>query len=354
MTTREIATHLARTSRAFPLLGEITREDLLTLVTTDLGHPDSLDDFQPCGTHRARAIAPRTILHVISGNTPHAGLQTLLRGLLLGSHNLCKIPRTGAPELNAFAAALPPVLANRVEISSDLNDEWLTHADALVVFGDDDTIAHFRALTRPDQIFVAHGHRVSFGVIFGDHAGAAPAAARDASLFDQQGCLSPHLFYVARDARSFAARLAHEMEAFEKHSPRGKLGPSESAAIAEVRATAAFRAAQGEEVALWQSRDSTAWTVIFQNSTAFIPSCLNRVIRVLPLPDDLPAALAPVRLHLSTVGIWPVTDEIVARLADTGVSRICPLGNMQNPPLTWHADGQRALAPLVRWLDWES
>lgn len=354
MTTREIATHLAQAVRGFPLLGEIRCDDLLTLVETELGHPEALDDFQACGTHRARAIAPRTILHVISGNTAHAGLQTLLRGLLLGSHNLCKIPRTGASELNAFAAALPSALASRVEISSELNDDWLARADALVVFGDDDTIAHFRGLARPDQILVAHGHRVSFGVIFGDQAGAAPAAARDASLFDQQGCLSPHLFYVAGDARSFAARLAHEMEAYEEHSPRGKLGPSESADIAEVRATAAFRAAQGEEVALWQSRNSTAWTVIFQNSTAFVPSCLNRVVRVLPLPGDLSAALASVRPHLSTAGIWPATGDNAALLADTGVTRICPLGNMQNPPLTWHADGQRVLAPLVRWLDWES
>ena len=71
------------------------------------------------------------------------------------------------------------------------------------------TIAHFRALVRPEQRFIAHGHRLSFGVVFDDPDFASPPlAARDASLFDQQGCLSAHVFYVAQKAREYAARAA--------------------------------------------------------------------------------------------------------------------------------------------------
>jgi hypothetical protein len=40
-------------------------------------------------------------------------------------------------------------------------------------------------------------------------------------------------------------------------------------------------------------------------------------------------------------------------LAEVGVSRICPVGRMQFPPVTWHQDGQPVLTPLVRWIDCE-
>ena len=40
-------------------------------------------------------------------------------------HNLCKIPSAGMPELAHFRNSLPPDLAARVEISSELPDDWL-------------------------------------------------------------------------------------------------------------------------------------------------------------------------------------------------------------------------------------
>src|SRR5215210_453385 len=108
MTTRERALHLARAARHFPhLLGDLRTSDLLEVVRWELGHEDILDDFQPYAGHRAKAVAPKTILHVMSANTPAAGLQSLLRGLLLGAQNLCKIPSSGLPEIGEFHELLP-------------------------------------------------------------------------------------------------------------------------------------------------------------------------------------------------------------------------------------------------------
>jgi hypothetical protein len=47
-------------------------------------------------------------------------------------------------------------------------------------------------------------------------------------------------------------------------------------------------------------------------------------------------------------------EELVTELARWGVTRVCPVGEMQNPPLTWRHDGRPALADLVTWTDWES
>ena len=73
---------------------------------------------------------------------------------------------------------------------------------------------------------------------------------------------------------------------------------------------------------------------------------------VLDVTADLADTLAPIRAHLSTCGICPSTHEHAEFAASLGVTRICALGKMQQPPLTWHHDGAPVLAPLVRWVDW--
>ena len=45
--------------------------------------------------------------------------------------------------------------------------------------------------------------------------------------------------------------------------------------------------------------------------------------------------------------------RVHAELAHWGVARVCPLGQMQNPPLAWRHDGRPALEDLVTWTDWE-
>jgi len=353
--TREWAEQLAEAAAQFSFLGEITALDLLALVRAELGSSEVLDDFQPYGDHFAKAVGPATILHVISGNTPAAGFQSLIRGLLLGSHNLCKIPSNGLMEIQEFRRLLPEELAARVEIKRELPSEWLEQADAVIVFGNDNTIAQFRSRMRPGQIFVGHGHRLSFGVIFDDpDLSSAVGAARDASIFDQQGCLSPHVFFVAEEPLAYAAKLAAEMERAHVREPRGALSISDANAIRQERANLAFRLANDEPVAVFESVNSTAWTVAFDATPGFPRSPLNRFIFVKPFPKDFAETLTHVRPHLSCAGVWPPTLENARKLADLGVSRICPVGRMQFPPATWHQDGQQVLAPLVHWIDCET
>lgn len=347
---------LAAAANRFSFLGEVSADSLRALIAAELGRAEALDRFIPHGAHHSRAVAPATILHILSGNTPAAALQSLLRGLLLGSRNLCKLPSSGLPEVAQFLAALPPELRALVEVSGQLPADWLARADAIIVFGNDETIAHFRALAEPWQTFIAHGHKLSFGIVFDDPAFAsAAAAARDASVFDQQGCLSPHVIYVRESgtftARAYAERVAVEMAAFEKHTPRGLLTLSEANSIRTLRDETTFRAANGEPLALFASAD-TAWTVIADSTPGFPSSPLNRVLFIKPLPADLADTLAPIRAHLSTCGICPSTHEHAEFAASLGVTRICALGKMQQPPLTWHHDGAPVLAPLVRWVDW--
>lgn len=347
LSTSQIAELIEQTSPRFPAC------ELMELVRLELGN--TLDGFGAYAKNKTRALPPETILHIISGNTPEAGLQSLVCGLLLGSHNLCKLPSEGLPELEEFCASLPEPLARRVELKRDLPENWISKADAMVVFGKDSTLAHFRSLARADQVFVGHGHKISFGVVVEDPGfKSASLAARDSSLHDQQGCLSPHLFYVRGDARRYAAALAAEMELFNTHTPRRPISSAESSAIIALREQFVFAAANGADVQVHASAGSTEWTVIYDGNPVFRASCLNRVVFVKPIPTDWKNALKEVRQHLSTVGYWPPGSRETEDLAQLGATRICPIGRMQQPPWTWHQDGLQRLAPLVRWIDIET
>jgi hypothetical protein len=348
---------LAKAASAFPFLGKVTGRGLLALVASELGHAAALDRFVPQGRRHTRAVAPRRILHVLSGNTPAAALQTILRGLLLGSENLCKLPAGGIPEVEKFRALLPKPLAERLHVSEELPASWLEHAAAAVLFGRDETIAALRAALPPGIPVLAHGHKLSLGIVFDDpQFRSITGTARDVSIFDQQGCLSPHAIFVREKGKltagAYARRLAAAMARFEAHTPRGALTISEANGIRTLREETAFRAANGGPFEVFAS-EGTAWTVIADRTDTFPLSPLNRVIFVKPLHANLTAMLAPHRTHLSTCGIWPANAANRDFTAALGFTRICPLGKMQSPPPDWHHDGQQVLAPLVRWVDFE-
>jgi hypothetical protein len=202
--------------------------------------------------------------------------------------------------------------------------------------------------------FEAHPHRVSLAIVFEDTGDSASLAATDVARFNQKGCLSPHDIYVAGDAKSYAARLANALAQFERQDPRGEITVLEVAEIVDTRASYRFRSASDARVALWESEDSTAWTVIYEQDPWFASSCLKRLVFVKPLPGDLAGALGPALPWVAAIGIWPVTPENAKHAARLNPSRICPLGQMQSPPLSWHQEGRQTLAPLVRWVDFET
>ena len=161
------------------------------------------------------------------------------------------------------------------------------------------------------------------------------------------------------ESDKFASLLAVELMKREISEPRGKISVEDSAAIASRRAIYETLAAHRGDVKIWSSQNSTAWTVVFEHEIRFRFSCLNRFIYVKPVPD-LNAVMPGVdEIHgkVSTVGIAAMPEkmrELARHFARWGATRICPLGQMQNPPLTWRHDGRPALGELITWTDFES
>jgi len=44
---------------------------------------------------------------------------------------------------------------------------------------------------------------------------------------------------------------------------------------------------------------------------------------------------------------------LAAEFGRWGATRVCPVGRMQNPPLTWRHDGRPPLGEMLVWTDFE-
>jgi hypothetical protein len=66
--------------------------------------------------------------------------------------------------------------------------------------------------------------------------------------------------------------------------------------------------------------------------------------------SEIEDALQPVRSFLQGAGLACPTsrqEDVVHLLTRAGVSRICPLGEMQRPPLAWRQSGRPRIADWV-------
>lgn len=344
---------------------------LRELLRAELGDPRVLDGFRPAprGHGRTMAMGPRLATHVFSGNVPGVAVTSIVRSLLVKAATLGKTA-VGEPLLPAlFAraiaeedAALGECLAVTYWHGGDEEMERaaLEHADAVIVYGGREAVTSLRGKAPPEARFLAYGPKLSFGIAARDALTpeTAHAAALDASTFDQQGCVSPHLFYAEEGGpvspREWAEMVAKEMAAVERELPRGTLSPGEASAIRQLRGHAEFAPA----LDLHASAEGTAWTVIYDPEPAFEASCLNRVVRVKPVAslDDIPPLVRGYGDVLQTVGLTASPDRaatLAEALGRLGASRVAPLGQMAWPPPWWHHDGRPPLRALVRWCDWE-
>ena len=361
---------------------QLTVESLQALVQQDLGSLQRLDGFSQSHTEiqerrSSWARGPELIAHITAGNLPNPALTSMILGLLTRSAQLIKCPRGGALVPQLFAHSLydmEPKLASCLELAywpggSEPHDDVLFREADLVTFtGSDAALEKVRQRLPSRTRLLGYGHRVSFGFITSGVLGGygvrkvIQRAADDVIAWDQQGCLSPHLFYVqllgAMSPEQFAEQLANELARRETAFPRAALSVEEAAAIQSRREFYGVRASHNNETKLWSSEGSTAWTVVYETSGLFQLSCLNRFVHVKAVAslDEALKQAESIRENVSTVALAANTDEapeLAQNLARWGATRVCSVGSMQHPPLTWRHDGRPALADLVQWTDWE-
>lgn len=361
---------------------QLTSENLRALIVQEFGHAQRLDQLSASNAEQsARRAAivngPEFLVHITAGNIPNPAMMSMVCGVLLRSAQFVKcatgasfLPRLFAHSLYEADAKLGACLeiAEWRGGSEQLEAALFNEADCITATGSDETLAQIRRRVPAKTRFLGYGHRVSFGYVAQDVLAGfnskkiAARAATDVIAWDQHGCLSPHVIYVENGGgatpEQFAELLAEELGRREQSEPRGELPAEAAAVIASKRAFYEVRAAHSPDTRHWCSENSTAWTVIYEADPRFQLSCLNRFIYVKGV-TGLTEALQnadSVRGQVSTVGLAATEErspELALELARWGVTRVCPLGQMQNPPLLWRHDGRPALGDLINWTDWE-
>jgi hypothetical protein len=345
----ERAEAVASAAKPLPWLGDLSKEKILAWVELELpGFSKSAK--RKYGEHQVIAKPLSPILHILSGNTPHAALQTLIRGILVGAKNILKLSEDDLPEVREFIQRLPNEL--RPLVGRVLEPDWFTEAEAVVAFGSDQTVRYFQQRIQPWQRFLPHGHKISFGLIAGSFdQDVVHGAARDVCVFDQLGCLSPQFYLVDEDSQAFAETLAEHLSTLIS-SPRS-WSKEIAASLRAYREEWKFRAATEPGVMVLESPRSLDWLVIYDPSPALEHNPLHCTVLVKPMPENLEQSLAPIRRHISTIGVHPADTRLTALAIELGAQRVCAIGQMQNPPLNWHHDGWPSLASLIRYVDVE-
>ena len=333
-------------------LGDLTSQSVSHWIALELGKFLDGRGPQRYGNQHCLAFPLSPILHIVSGNTPHAALQSLIRGVLVGAANWIKLPKRGLPELDTYTRALPKEI--RPELAADLRPGWMEEAEAIVVFGSNETVQEFSRKALPGQRFLAHGPKISLGLVWGRcEPEVAKGIARDVFPFDQLGCLSPQFYYVAGDSAEFACQLSKRLNEHHSRSLKPVREGGISAALRAFREEWKFRAATEPGVFLWESVGNLDWVVIHDPDPGLVNNPLHGTILIKPMPSDPELVLSPIRRFISTIGLYPVDLELVNFAVRLGAQRICNIGQMQNPPLTWHHDGWPALGSFVRYVDVE-
>jgi Acyl-CoA reductase (LuxC) len=349
------------------LFESITVDALTAAITGELGSLDVLDGFteQP-GRPAAWARGVEAVTIVSSDTTIGVAIAPLVFALA------AKCGVTVKDRADALVAAFAdtlgeerPELRAAIDVRSwsggddDVEAQALGHADAVVAFGGPDALRAIRARCASDATFVPFGHRSSAGclgsaALDGGVAALAAGIARDALLYDGDGCLSLHLLFVERAPdgahERFVDVLAAACAANAIEFPAGPRKPARAARVGTYAAAAAFRAANGAGRVV-RAPDGS-WTIVVEPPAAELPPFGGGVIPVI-FVDDVRDAAAYVERHalpLQALGVAGAGDAraLAERL---GAVRVTEFGRMQDPPLAGHHGGRPRIADFIRWID---
>ena len=186
-------------------------------------------------------------MHSWAGNVPGLPLWSLVCGLLVKAGNIGKLPSAEPLFASLFARLLaevhPPLADCLAVVWWKGGDEapsaaLYAQADTVLAYGGNEAIDQIRRQVPITTRFLPYGHKLGLGLIGRDALDAqrAPATARlaahDVVRYDQQGCYSPHVFYVERGGkvapREFAQYLASELANLERRFPRRALALEDS------------------------------------------------------------------------------------------------------------------------------
>ncbi len=251
---------------------------------------------------------------------------------------------------------------------ADLTNQIISGADSLVIFGDQPTVDDLGRRASPHCQRFIYGPRLSFAVMDLTRGASgsemdqwARKFADDVAAYDQRGCLSPSALYLiggSNEKKSvYMHSLADALDEKAHHNGFTRRLPAGAAmAIRSLRAV--YSMDPGNKRSVFSSGGLPGWTLLYdETETSLRPTPGYQTLFVFPVTNWEHVLQSVVsdgtfdssRPRLQGMGLAPdataCPQSILAELEKIGLSRVCPLGQMQNPPLDWTHDGN----PFFPW-----
>lgn len=352
------------------------KPQLQRFLAEDFANPQMLDAFQPVSKGGfARAYGHDLVAQIWAGNVPGLPIWSIVSGLLVKSGCVGKVASAEPLFAGWFAetlAEVDPKLADCIAIlwwkggDQAREDAVLSRADAVIAYGNNETLAQIRSRVPVTTRYLPFGHKISFAMV-GRSAldtrnalSVAREAAHDVVRYDQQGCYSPQAIIVERGGavspKDFAAYLGNDLASLEHRFPRRSLSLPEAAGVAEWTQRERVKSVSAPDMEV-TSDTGGRWSVVYaEDERALGPSSLNRTVKVMAVDrlDEMMPAIEAIRPYLQTVGIAADPNEMFrlsGLLGQAGATRICALGQMASPEAGWHHDGRFNLLDLVYVVD---
>jgi hypothetical protein len=300
------------------------------------------------------------VAQVLAGNVAGLALPAGLEALLARSAVVLK-PAEGDPVTpSLWRDALreaAPVLGRAVEVEvwrggdRRVEDPIFAGVDCVVASGGETATASLGK--RLGGKVLLHGPRFAIGVVGMGWIQAPPSwwdeVARETVLWEQRGCLSPRILFVAGNRPRFAQRLAGAMGRWEETWPSPPRTPAEASRVHAFRAPYEVADPKG---AGWIGPGTTAWTVAWDEDPSLDAGPPCRVVRVTARPPSrvLAAMLRESEGAVQALGYahaGPRGRSWRQAALRGEVPHVAPLETIQDPPAGWRADGRNGLASLL-------
>lgn len=359
------------------LINFIKRSNLEPLLSESLNNNISyIDNFIFVNNLKKKVMAhPKGLItHWLAGNVPILGMISLIQGIITKNTNVVKLPRESGLILPFMASQIADhvyekdklkieglkimescqfVYCNKQDISSQ--KILSINSDIRVAWGGREAVESVMSLPRKygteDVIF---GPKYSFAII-GKNSfkndelnEISYKLAIDISVFEQQGCNSPHtVFYESGgkfSALEFARSLADAMDKVLKRIPKSLVSANEAFKIENIRAEYSFT---GKVF----SSNGTEWTVIYSEEKGLAEACFSRTIFVRPVASINEILKYIEHKKHQTIGICldKKNKEFFAKEATSrGIERITEVGKMSVYDYPW--DSMYPMNRFIRWV----
>jgi hypothetical protein len=350
----------------------VDRRSMEFQVQQELGGVAAVDGWREVVTPSGRRVGvrafPPRLLHIIAGNAPGVAAQTVIRGALTKGVHLIKIPSNDLFTATAILRGLSAVAPGHPLAKSFSAVYWrggdvqvegrlfrAQYFDKLVAWGGESTIRTAQKYIGPGFELVSFDPKTSISMIgreaFSSEeslADAAERAAIDATVMNQQACVSSRVQFIEGSVEQidrFCARLQPRLGVARPNcSTMNRPLPAEPrAAIDALKDLEPY-------YRVWGGYEGRGVVIRSEEPVDFYPD--GRVVNVVPV-KDLKDALRYVNVATQTVGVFPTQRKSGLRdlLASAGVQRVVELGNAMRIEAGLPHDGFLPLSRFVRWLN---